>query len=245
MRKVFIAGATSAIAQETARLFATEGAALFLVARNAERLAAVAEDLRVRGAARVEAVAADLNEFDRHPALVEQAAHALGGLDILLVAHGILGDQKVCEVDFARARQVIDTNFTGVVSLLTPAAAFFEQQKSGCIVVLGSVAGDRGRQSNYVYGSSKAALDVFLQGLRNRLYPAGVRVVTVKPGFVDTPMTAQIQKNALFAHPATVARGIWTAIAKGKDITYLPAFWWPIMIAVRHLPEVIAKRFKW
>jgi short-subunit dehydrogenase len=245
VRRVLIAGATSAIAQETAKLFAARGDALFLVARNAQRLAAVADDLRVRGAARVECLALDLNEIDRHEQLVQAAVGALGGLDLVLLAQGVRGEQRECDTDFSRALEVLETNFIGAVSLLLSVARLFERQHAGTIAAISSVAGDRGRQSNYVYGASKGALSIFLQGLRNRLYPFGVRVITIKPGFVDTPMTAHLPKNALFADPAAIARGISRAINRGKDVAYLPGFWWPIMAIVRHVPESIAKRLRW
>ncbi len=245
MKRILIIGATSAIAQETARLFAAQGDALFLIARNPQRLAAVAADLRVRSAAPVDCAAADLNELERHDELVQRAINALGGLDAVLVAHGILGDQKEAETDFARAHDVLHTNFISVVSLLTPLARWFEQQRSGRIAVISSVAGDRGRQSNYIYGASKGALSTFLQGLRNRLHASGVCVLTIKPGFVDTPMTAHLPKNALFADPAVIARGIGKAMARRKSVVYLPGYWWVIMTIIRHVPEFIAKRLKW
>ena len=244
MKKVLVLGATSAIAQSTVRLLAARGASLFLVGRNAERLEAVAKDARTRGATRVETEALDLDDLAQHEALVERAATALGGLDGALLAHGILGNQEAAQRSYAEAEKVLRTNFLSAVSLLTPLANRFEAQKTGTLVVISSVAGDRGRQSNYVYGASKGALSVFLQGLRNRLARSGVAVVTVKPGFVDTPMTADIKKNALFATPEKVARGIVRAADSGKDEVYLPGFWGPIMFAIRGIPERIFKRMK-
>ncbi|HEX8818712.1 MAG TPA: SDR family oxidoreductase [Archangium sp.] len=244
MKKVLVLGATSAIAQATVRLLAARGASLYLVGRNAERLDAVAKDARTRGAARVESEALDLDELSRHEALVERAATALGGLDGALLAHGILGDQKAAEQSFSETEKVLRTNFLSAVSLLTPLANRFETQKSGTLVVISSVAGDRGRQSNYVYGASKGALSVFLQGLRNRLARSGVAVVTVKPGFVDTPMTADLKKNALFASPEKVARGIVRAADQGRNEVYLPGFWRLIMFIIRSIPEPVFKRMK-
>jgi decaprenylphospho-beta-D-erythro-pentofuranosid-2-ulose 2-reductase len=192
----------------------------------------------------VEQQALDLNDFSAHEALVERAAQALGGLDGALIAHGVLGDQKVCEHSWAETEKVLRTNFLSAASLLTALANRFEAQKAGTLVVISSVAGDRGRQSNYVYGASKGALSVFLQGLRNRLARSGVAVVTVKPGFVDTPMTADMKKNALFATPDKVARGIVRAADARKDEVYLPGFWGPIMFAIRGIPERVFKRMK-
>ena len=243
-RRALILGATSAIAQETAKLLAADGDLLFLVGRDASRLDVVAADLRVRGAARVETMTADLNDAGRHDEIVDNAATALDGLDTVLVAHGLLGDPERCHGDFAAAREVLDTNFVSVVSVLTPIVRRFEEQGAGTIVGISSVAGDRGRQSNYHYGAAKGALSLYLQGLRNRLYPAGVHVVTVKPGFVDTPMTAHIKKGLLFAGPATIARGIYRAIVRRQDIVYLPWFWRPIMLVIRVIPEHLFKRLK-
>jgi short-subunit dehydrogenase len=244
MKKVLVLGATSAIAQSTVRLLAARGASLYLVGRNAERLETVAKDVRTRGASKVETEALDLDDLAQHEALVERAAAALGGLDGALLAHGILGNQEAAQRSYAEAEKVLRTNFLSAVSLLTPLANRFEAQKAGTLVVISSVAGDRGRQSNYVYGASKGALSIFLQGLRNRLARSGVAVVTVKPGFVDTPMTADLKKNALFATPEKVARGIIRAADSRKDEVYLPGFWGPIMFAIRGIPERIFKRMK-
>jgi decaprenylphospho-beta-D-erythro-pentofuranosid-2-ulose 2-reductase len=242
--KILIAGATSAIAQETARCFAQDGAELFLVARNADRLAAIADDLKVRGAKRVETLVLDLTDLDRHQELLDTATKALGGLDGLLVAYGTLGNQKASEQNVAETLKELNTNFISIVSLLTVAANYFEQQRHGCIAAISSVAGDRGRQSLYVYGTAKGGLSVFLQGLRNRLFKSGVSVVTIKPGFVDTPMTAAVKKNPLFASPASVGKTIHRAMIKGADVVYVPWFWQFIMLIIRNIPEPIFKRLK-
>lgn len=244
MKKVLILGATSAIAQATVRLLAARGAALYLVGRNAANLDAVAKDAATRGASQVAQEAVDLDGTAAHEALVERAFQALGGLDGALIAHGVLGEQKACERSWADAQKVLHTNFLSAASLLTVLGNRFEAQKAGTLVVISSVAGDRGRQSNYVYGASKGALTVFLQGLRNRLAPAGVAVVTVKPGFVDTPMTAHVAKNKLFASPEQVARGILRAADGRKDEVYVPGFWALIMLIIRTIPEGVFKRLK-
>lgn len=242
MRKILIFGASSAIARETARRFARDGDRLFLVGRNEEKIQAVSRDLSVRGAGKAEYFLADLNDIGLHEMLIQKAIASLGGLDTVLIAHGSLPDQKRCEKDYRLAEAEFRTNFLSVVSLLTPIANLFEAQGGGTIAVISSVAGDRGRRSNYVYGTAKGAVSLFLQGLRNRLHGKGVHVLTVKPGFVDTPMTADLQKNALFANPEDVARGIYRAIAGKKDIVYLPGYWRFIMAVVRHIPESIFKR---
>ena len=243
-RRVLVLGATSAIAQATARRLARDGDGLFLVARDPDRLEIVARDLEIRGARTVGRLAADLNDFARHAEIIAEAARELDGLDTVLLAHGVLGDQQRCQMSFAEAELVLRTNLLSAVSLLTILADRFEEQGAGTIVALSSVAGDRGRQSNYVYGASKGALSLFLQGLRNRLHRCGVRVLTVKPGFVATPMTAHLERGPLFAAPETIARGIHRALRHGGDVIYLPGFWRIIMGVIRAIPESLFKRLK-
>jgi len=243
LKQVMIIGATSAIAQSVARLYAVRGARMFLVGRNPARLEAVADDLRVRGAARVEFLAADLADHDRHAEILAAAWDTLPEMDVVLIAHGLLPDQSKCQLSVADTLHAIDVNFLSVVSLLTLLANRFEENGRGTFAVISSVAGDRGRQSNYVYGAAKSGLDAFLQGLRNRLSKSGVHVVTVKPGFVDTPMTAHIpERGLLWAQPDAVAAGIVSAVDKQKDVVYLPGFWALIMFVIRSIPERIFKR---
>jgi decaprenylphospho-beta-D-erythro-pentofuranosid-2-ulose 2-reductase len=242
MTKLLILGATSAIAFETAKCFAKDGAELFLVGRNPDRLETVATDLKARGASRVETRVQDLADLDLHQELMEQALHTMAGLDMLLIAHGTLGDQKYCEVNVQETLKELNNNAISVISLLTIAANYFEKRHRGCIAVISSVAGDRGRKSNYVYGTAKGALNIFLQGLRNRLSSSGVSVLTIKPGFVDTPMLAGRKKSPLFARPEVVGQGIYQAMLKKKDVVYLPRFWRPIMLIVDLIPEPVFKR---
>lgn len=244
MRKILIIGATSAIAQETAKLFASDGDTLFLVGRDPAKLEATAADFRVRGAQGVLFHAMNINDFAGHADLIEKAKQAMDGLDTVLIAHGTLANQKACEQDFVLAYEEYKTNFLSVVSLLTHIANHFERQKHGCIAVISSVAGDRGRQSNYIYGCAKGGLTVFLQGLRNRLHKAGVQVLTIKPGFVDTPMTADFKKGLLWVGPDVIARGIYQAIKKGKQVIYLPWFWKFIMLVIKSIPERLFARLK-
>lgn len=241
-RKILVLGATSGIAEATCRIWAAQGASLFLVARNAEKLAAVAADLKTRGAGYIDTAVADLDDTDKHPALLAHAINSLTGMDIAYLAHGILGDQTHAEQDFNTAAQIIHTNFMAPVSLLTWLANFCVQRRAGTIAVLSSVAGDRGRKSNYVYGSSKAGLSAFLDGLRNRVDREGVKIVTIKPGPVKTAMTAGMPKSEKFADVDSVAESIVKAIDKGKDTHYVPFQWWPIMFVVRHIPERVFKK---
>jgi len=154
----------------------------------------------------------------------------------------VLSDEARGREDFAVAERDLRVNFLSVVSILTPIANAFEARKHGVIAVIGSVAGDRGRQSNYLYGTSKAAVATFLQGLRNRLWRSGVAVVTIKPGFVDTPMTAHLRKSPLFASPQKVGKGIVRAMDRRKDVVYLPPVWKPILLGVIHVPEGLFKK---
>jgi short-subunit dehydrogenase len=158
------------------------------------------------------------------------------------MAHGTLGDQQASQASVELTLQELQTNFISAVSLLTLIANYMEGQRRGAIAVISSVAGDRGRASNYVYGSAMAAKTAFLQGLRNRMAKCGVAVLTVKPGFVDTPMTAHVPKNALFADPADVGKRIYQAMKAGQDVIYVPFFWRYIMLIIIHLPEFIFKR---
>jgi decaprenylphospho-beta-D-erythro-pentofuranosid-2-ulose 2-reductase len=243
-QKILILGASSAIARATARLFAEAGASVFLVARDPEKLAVIAKDLEVRGAKQVFLRAQDLNRVEEHEALVDESIRKMGKIDIVLLAHGVLGDQKLAERDFAEAQRIFETNLLGPISLLSRLAQRLEAQKSGCLAVISSVAGDRGRQSNYFYGTSKGALSLFLQGLRNRLASSGVHVLTIKPGFVDTPMTADFPKGPLFVKPETIAAGIVSAIARNRNSVYLPWFWQIIMLIIKSIPEGIFKKLK-
>jgi NAD(P)-dependent dehydrogenase (short-subunit alcohol dehydrogenase family) len=189
MQKVLIIGATSAIAEATARLYASRGAKLFLVARNQVRLKDIASDLLVRGANEVSQATLDTNDIASHASVIEEAWSALGDVDVVLVAHGTLPKQQACEQDVHVALQEFATNATSTIALLTLLANRMQAASNGTIAVISSVAGDRGRASNYLYGAAKAAVSTFLSGLRQRLGKSGVNVLTIKPGFVDTPMS--------------------------------------------------------
>jgi decaprenylphospho-beta-D-erythro-pentofuranosid-2-ulose 2-reductase len=241
-KKILVLGATSGIAEATCRIWATQGASLFLVARNAEKLASVAADLRTRGASYVDTAVADLDDTDSHPALLAHAVNSLTGMDIAYLAHGILGDQAEAEQDFNTAAQILYTNLMAPVSLLTWLANFCVQRRSGTLAVISSVAGDRGRKSNYLYGSSKAGLSAFLGGLRNRVDREGVTVLTIKPGPTRTAMTVGMPKSEKFADVDSVAESIVSAIDKKKDVLYVPFQWQPIMFVIRNIPERIFKK---
>jgi hypothetical protein len=242
--RVLVLGATSAIAQACIRVFAAEGARLYLVGRDAHKLESVCADARVRGAAAVEARALDLNHFDCHPDLISRAIAQWGGLDAALIAHGVLPDQKKCETDPAALLHAFDTNCSSVLSLAVLLADHFEREKRGVLAVIASVAGDRGRASNYAYGAAKAGVACFLQGLRARLAAAGATVLTIKPGFVDTPMTADLPKNPLYASAERVGQRIHQAMTAREQIVYVPWFWRWIMLAIRIIPERLFVKVK-
>jgi short-subunit dehydrogenase len=244
MSRVLIIGATSAIAQEVAKIYAANGSQLFLVARNSQKLEQVVKDLKVRGADNIEQLSLDLANIEDHEQIVTAADKFMSGIDIVLIAHGTLPDQKSCENSVINTVQELQINFLSTVSLLTLLANYFEKQASGCIAVISSVAGDRGRQSNYVYGAAKGGLSIFLQGLRNRLNSAGICVLTIKPGFVISPMTAEFKKGILWAHPKKVANNIVSAIHRRKNVVYVPWFWRWIMLIICTIPENIFKRMR-
>ena len=242
MKKILIIGATSVIAEHCARLWAVRGDALYLVGRNEERLKAIASDLKVKGAAQIYTYHMDLNEMDNHVTMLDKAELALGNIDTVLIAHGTLSNQKNCEQSVIEAIAEIQTNALSIVSLLTLIANRFEKKRNGTIAVISSVAGDRGRISNYVYGSSKAMVTSFTSGIRQRLHKANVAVVTIKLGFVDTPMTAHFKKGLLWAKPDFVSAKIVKAIDQRKNEVYIPSFWRFVMTVIKIIPENIFKK---
>ncbi|MFO0416266.1 MAG: SDR family oxidoreductase [Pseudomonadota bacterium] len=244
MKNILIIGATSAIATEVAREFAKENVNFYLLARNQERLDRLANDLVVRGASAAHTDTFDANDLGSHEHLLERALKTLGSIDAVLIAHGDLPDQSACQRSFQDAQRALNTSLLSQISFLTWLANYFENKRSGNITVISSVAGDRGRQSNYVYGAAKGGLSTFLQGLRNRLAFAGVSVTTIKPGFVDTPMTQHLPKGPLFADPANVGHRIHKAMLRGESVVYTPWFWRYIMLIILHIPEFIFKKLK-
>ena len=242
LHNVIVIGATSGIAQAISRLLAERHCRLFLVARDADKLASVAADLEVRGAEIAGTCHVDLADTSTHAEMMSSAWQQLGTVDSAIVAYGILGDQKEAENHWAEAAAILHVNFTSVASLVTYLANDFEKQGFGQIVGIGSVAGDRGRRTNYIYGAAKAGVATLLEGVRHRLAPKGIAVLLVKPGFVDTPMTAHLPRSPLFASPSYVAGKIVRAMESCKSTIYVPFFWRPIMWIIRSLPERIFNR---
>jgi decaprenylphospho-beta-D-erythro-pentofuranosid-2-ulose 2-reductase len=243
-QRLLVFGATSAIAHAVSRRYAAAHASIVLVGRRAEALEANARDLRVRGAADVRTALLEAHDLPRHAEVIAAAFAAFGGFDAVLIAWGVLPDQAASERSAEIAIAGFDTNARSVIALLTDLANRLESQGQGAIAVLSSPAGDRGRASNYMYGAAKAAVTVFASGLRNRLYTKGVRVLTIEPGFVDTPMTASFTKGPLWARPEQVAEDIVRALEKGFGVVYTPWFWRWIMAIVRLVPERIFVRMK-
>lgn len=246
-RKVLILGAASAMAEQTARLLAARGDHLALVARDAGRLAAIAGDLASRGAGAVVQRQADLADLNDPDALLDDVAQALGGLDAVLIFYGYLGDQARAETDLAEARRILKVNFSSAAEISLAAAQRLETSAHAkpVLIAVGSVAGDRGRASNFVYGAAKGGLAVLYQGLQHRFARRGsrARAVVIKAGFVDTPMTAAFPKGGpLWAKPETIAKIVDKAMEGGGPIVYAPWFWRFVMLIIRLLPQPLMNK---
>ena len=241
---ILIVGATSAIATATARIYAERRDHLFLIARNGERLSDLVEDLKIRGAQSIGTLTLDLDDFAAHAGAIEAAVATLQQIDVALLCHGTLPDQSASEVNFKLALKTINTNGLSVISLLTEIAQRMIAQGKGTIAVITSVAGMRGRQPNYIYGSAKALVSTYLQGMRGRLHEHGVHVVDIRPGLVDSPMTARFKKGALWSTPEVVAERVVIGITKKQHTVFAPGYWRIIMLVVNCIPEGIFKRMK-
>jgi len=237
MSNVLILGATSTIAAEAARIYAGRGDRLLLVGRDPDKLAALQKELST-----ADTLKADLNELDAAAKLASECVSRLNTIDIVLIAHGYLGDQLRSESEWSEAELILRTNFLSAISLLIPLAQHLESQGHGRIGVITSVAGERGRPRNYTYGAAKGALGVYLEGLRSRLQGRQISVTTLKLGPVDTPMTHDHEKHALFGKPPAIAADIVKAIDRGAATAFVPWFWRPIMAGVRATPESVFQK---
>jgi len=243
MKRILIAGATSTMAKYSARYCAENGCSLFLCGRSEEALQELKQDLSARGAHQTGYAVLDMTDYDQHQAVIDKANDFLGGIDMILLAHGTLPDQMACEKSVAETLDALNTNALSAIAFITLISQQFEQQGHGTIAAISSVAGDRGRQSNYVYGAAKGCLSLYLQGLRNRFGKTNIRVVTIKPGLVISPMTDGFEKGALWADAQKVGEGIGKVMLKDKqDIVYLPSFWRWIMLAIGVIPERLFKK---
>ncbi len=235
MSYILIVGAKSDIAKATARKYANQGFDLYLAARNARELEEFAKDVSVRTQQAVKTIELDILDYESHQQFYEGLEEKPLGV---ITAVGYLGEQQKAQKDFIEAKRIMDANYIGIVSLLNIIADDFEYRKSGFIVGISSVAGDRGRKNNYIYGSAKAALTVYLSGLRNRLHDAQVQVLTVKPGFVATKMTEGMDlPEKLTAYPEAVAKDIYAAQKNGKNVIYTKWIWRYIMLIIKIIPE--------
>ncbi len=239
-----ILGGASAIGERVTRLLASVGASLYLTGRDRVRIEQIAADLRVRGASLVVVEQMDMTSTGVVGGVVSRAQQALGGLDTLLIAAGLLPEQGRVSAEVGLLRETLEINVTVPMTVLEEVALLFEHQGHGQIVAIGSVAGDRGRATNYAYGAAKGALEIFLSGLRQRLHKHGAQVLLVKPGFVDNPMTIAFKKGPLWASPERVARDIVRAMAKGKSVIYTPWWWRWIMLVIRLIPEALFVRLR-
>lgn len=239
---ILVLGATSGIAREVALEFARYGHSLVLAGRDDAELTRLASDLTIRTGASVWTGVFNADEPATHAPLLERAVASAGPIEGVVLAIGYLGDQQLAERDWEECSTILDRNFLFAASMLHVVASYLEERRSGWIVALSSVAGDRGRMSNYVYGSAKGGLTVFLQGLRARLQKSGVHVMTVKPGPVDTAMTYGAERLPLLADPHKVGETIVKALRKRKDVVYVPAPWRLIMFILRSVPEKVFKK---
>jgi len=242
MQKILIIGATSAIAEAVARRYAQRASALHLVARDVQRLQSIASDLSTRGASRVTIGTLDVADLTAHRAILDEAASSLGNIDVVLLAHGTLPLQAACDEDLGRALAEFHVNGTATIALAAGLAPRLGPEST--LAVISSVAGDRGRASNFLYGSAKSAVTAYMSGLGQQLRAARINVLVIKPGFVDTPMTAAFKKGPLWASADKVAAGIVRAIDRRRAVAYVPGFWWFIMQVIKNIPEPIFRRIK-
>lgn len=240
MTRTLVLGATSTIARSIVRQLGARGHDLTLAARDAKELDAVATDAAIRYG--VETTTVPFDAVDEGHVATLEAALKDHPIDAAIACFGRLGDQERARHEAELARGIIQVSLTGLVSTLTPIADHLADRRQGSITVLSSMAGERGRASNYPYGAAKAGVTTFLSGLRQRLHGRGVQVTTIKPGFVDTRMTYGQEGMFLVASPEHVARATIRAIGKGKDVAYVPWFWRPVSWLLRAVPEGVFKR---
>ena len=242
MDYILIIGAKSDIAKSLARKYTEKGYNLYLAARKSNELQDFANDIKIRNQKDVKCLDLDILDYKSHQNFYNSLdVRPIGVISVI----GYLGDQEKAQIDYEEAQKIMDTNFTGLVSFLNIVANDFEKNKKGFIVGISSVAGDRGRKSNFIYGSAKAAYTTYLSGLRNRLYDAKVHVLTVKPGFVLTKMTEGLDlPKKITATPEEVAHDIYRAQQKGRNILYTKWFWRWIMLIIKNIPEFQFKKMK-
>lgn len=239
---ILILGANSDMAVAVAKRYAKAGHDIYLASRNIDECEKQAADIRLRFGVKALSVAFDARQFESHASFYSDLPHAPTGV---VLAFGVMYEQLDVQQNFALAQSMIETNYMGAVSILEIVSADFETKKAGFIVGISSVAGDRGRQSNYIYGSTKAGLSTYLDGLRHRLFKVGVHVMTVKPGFVDTKMTKGLDlPEKLTAKPDEVAEAIYKGVERKRNTLYVKSVWSLIMLIIRNVPEFVFKKTK-
>ena len=241
-KRILVFGATSAICHEVLKLYAAQGASFVLAARNSEKMAAIADDLKARGARAAATHCYDFNDWQQHEDAVILGVQSLGEIDIAIVAHGSLPEQAECESSSAALKACMDDNFTSTAIITQACAQQLSRQGCGTLAVVSSVAGDRGRKSNYAYGAAKAGIDTLLQGLQGRFAGNAVRIVNIKPGMIISPMTAHMEHGAIWATAADIAPAIVHAITRGRRVCYVPGYWRFIMFIIRALPTAVLAR---
>ncbi|MDY0124159.1 SDR family oxidoreductase [Sulfurimonas sp.] len=240
MSYVLIIGAKSDIAKEVARVYAKNGYNIYLAARESDSLEDLKQDIETRNDVNVKLKEFDITSYDTHEDFYASLEEKPLGV---IVVSGYMPEQKSAQKSWDETLRAINVNYTGAVSILNIVANDFEKERRGFIVGVSSVAGDRGRKANYIYGSSKAAFSAYLSGLRNRLYENGVQVLTVKPGFVATKMTENLDlPENLTAEACDVAEDIFNAQQKGRNTLYTKPIWFFIMLIIKHIPEFIFKK---
>jgi decaprenylphospho-beta-D-erythro-pentofuranosid-2-ulose 2-reductase len=243
-QRAIVVGASSGIGAATARVLAAGGVRVALVARRTAELARLAETINVGDGRppRVVVHPHDVTRGDQVPELVRRICADLGGLDLVVYAAGIMPRVASGEYAFATDRAIVEVNLLGAIAWLDEIAPRFAEARAGTIVGISSVAGDRGRCGQPAYCASKAGLDTYLEALRNRVGRLGVRVVTVKPGPVATPMTEGFARTPFIIPADAAARQIVAAAARGRRVVYVPSRWRPIMFVIRHIPSVVFQR---
>lgn len=244
MKNILIIGATSSIAQNCAKIWATEKNNFYLIGRNEIKLNQIISELKAQGNQVVMSKTIDLNNVNNYSIFINEIISEFKKIDIVLIAHGSLGDQKESELNIDKMMEEININALSTISLLTILANYFEKQKNGSIAVISSIAGEKGRAINYVYGSSKAMVTTFVSGLRQRLSNKNVSLITIKLGIVDTPMTSKLKKNFLWSNSYSVAKKIVNAVSNNKEEVYIPGFWGIIILIIKLIPNKIFKKMR-
>jgi len=244
MKNILVIGASSSIAKECCKIWALEKNNLFLVSRNKHELDKLVNDLKIINNNHYEKFLLDVNDFKKHDELIKTAIHKLDKIDIVLIAHGILSNQNQILNNTNEIIKEINTNGVSTICLIVELVKELKKNNGGVIATITSVAGDRGKSSNFIYGSSKSMVSCFLSGLRQKLFNTNIHVIDIKPAFINSKMTDNYKKNFLWKDPSDIAPQIVKEINKKKDIIYAPKYWKLISLIINLIPEFIFKRIK-